>query len=170
MMVGYCPDHGVGTYRMFGPNTNGIHLSRDVTWLRRKFYPSLLATGEGEAHTPVTETPAAAPTAVSRETEPDDEEETKNGEDEKEEEQTEVEQVETVAAGASTMATTRSGRAVKLPMYLRDDYETSHVSVDYNIELTQAEERYYQAMSEFGFSCIDHDGVEMAMVGAGVGR
>jgi hypothetical protein len=46
MMVGYCPDHGVGTYRMFDPNTSGVHLSRDVAWLRRKFYPSLLAAGE----------------------------------------------------------------------------------------------------------------------------
>jgi hypothetical protein len=43
------------------------------------------------------------------------------------------------------------------------------LTVDYEIKLTAAEENYYQAMSEFGFSSVDHDGVEMAMVGAGVG-
>jgi hypothetical protein len=73
MMVGYCPDHGVGTYRMFDPNTNGVHLSRDGTWLRRKFYPSLLAAGEGEVIQPTTETPA--PTVETSETDPEAEDE-----------------------------------------------------------------------------------------------
>jgi hypothetical protein len=181
MMVGYCPDHGVGTYRMFDPNTNGLHLSRDVTWLRRKFYPSLLAAGEGEIITPTTETPA--PTVEISETDPDEAEveETSetNPEDEDEDEDHVEDDVEdngatdgvddAIGANANTLPTTRSGRIIKLPSYLRDNYETSHVPVDYNIALTLAEVRYYQAMSEFGFSCVDHDGVEMAMVGAGVG-
>jgi hypothetical protein len=72
MMVGYSPDHGAGTYRMFDPNTNGVHQSRDVTWLRRKFYPSLLDAGKGEVITPATEeTPAVGPTIATTVTEPE---------------------------------------------------------------------------------------------------
>jgi hypothetical protein len=166
-MVGYCPDHGVGTYRMFDPNTNGVHLSRDVTWLRRKFYSSLLAAGEGEVLNPTTAVPAGvSPTEATRQAAPDDQDQTE--EDVGEDEDEDVEDV-IPADETTTHTTTRSGRIVKLPSYLRDDYETSHVSVDYTITLTQAEERYFQVMSEFGFDCVDHDGVEMAMVGAGVG-
>jgi hypothetical protein len=54
---------------MFDPNTNGVHLSRDVSWMRRKIYPSLLAAGESEVITPTTETPA--PTVATSETDPE---------------------------------------------------------------------------------------------------
>jgi hypothetical protein len=41
---------------------------------------------------------------------------------------------------------------------------------DYMIELTLAKEKYYAAMHmEVGFSFVDRDGVEAAVVGAGVG-
>jgi hypothetical protein len=60
---------------------------------------------------------------------------------------------------------TRSGRAVRIPSYLCDNYETSNLQ----ISLTSAEENYYAAMAsmEFGFPYVD--GVEAAMVGAGIG-
>jgi hypothetical protein len=69
---------------------------------------------------------------------------------------------------------TRSGRISRLPEYLRDEFETANLGMDddYHITLTKAERRYYEAMStmEFGFACIDQDdGVEAAMVGAGIG-
>jgi hypothetical protein len=83
--------------------------------------------------------------------------------------QTEDEDVKTKDEVGDTVITTRSGRVLKLPSYLQDNYETSNLTVDYETKLTAAEENYYQAMSEFGFSCVDHDGVEMAMVGAGIG-
>jgi hypothetical protein len=48
MMIGYSPDHPTGTYCMFDPCTKGVHLTRDVTWLRRKFFSrTLLDAGEG---------------------------------------------------------------------------------------------------------------------------
>jgi hypothetical protein len=49
IMVGYSLKHPAGTYRMSDPATNGIHLTRDVTWLRRKLYPDspVLEAGEG---------------------------------------------------------------------------------------------------------------------------
>jgi hypothetical protein len=167
IMVGYYPDHGVGTYRIFDPNTNGVHLSLDVTWLRRKFYSSLLTAREGEVITPTTEVPAGvAPTVATRQTAPEAEDQTEEDAGEVEDEDVEN---KIPANGTTTHTTTRSGRIVKLPSYLRDEYETSHVSVDYTITFDPGKERYYQAMSECGFSCVDHDGGEMAMVGAGVG-
>jgi hypothetical protein len=72
-MVGYSLEHPGGTYRMFNPVTNGIHVTRDVTWLRRKFYPDsrVLEAGEGvvmslenfaprmPSNTPVADPPAS---------------------------------------------------------------------------------------------------------------
>jgi hypothetical protein len=62
--------------------------------------------------------------------------------------------------------TTRSGRVVRIPPYLGDNYETSNLQ----ISLTSAEEKYYTAMAtmEFGFPCVG-DGVESPMVAAGIG-
>ena len=38
MMVGYSLKHPADCYRMWDPATNGVHLTRDVIWLRRMFY------------------------------------------------------------------------------------------------------------------------------------
>jgi hypothetical protein len=38
MLVGYAPDHSGDTYRMWDPKTGGIHVSRDVIWLRHLSY------------------------------------------------------------------------------------------------------------------------------------
>jgi hypothetical protein len=54
---------------------------------------------------------------------------------------------------------------VNVPAYLRENYEVSNVQIG----LTAAEEAYYANMTylEYGFPCVD--GVEIAMVGAGIG-
>jgi hypothetical protein len=45
MMVGYALNHPGDTYRMWDPKTKRVHLTRDVTWLRRMFYPKALGAG-----------------------------------------------------------------------------------------------------------------------------
>jgi hypothetical protein len=68
--------------------------------------------------------------------------------------------------------TTRSGRVVQFPLYLQEHYETTNVGIDNNVSgLTTAEENYYAAMAttEYGLLCVDRDGVEATLVGAGVG-
>jgi hypothetical protein len=108
MMIGYCPDHGAGTYRMFDPATNGVHQSRDVTWLRRNFYPTLSAAEEREIITPVTEIPADID--EPNEVEDPIAEAVDEGVDEGLDE---VNDVQTEDEVADTVRTTRSGRVVK---------------------------------------------------------
>jgi hypothetical protein len=38
VFVGYATGHSGDTYRMWDPKTGGVHLSRDVIWLRRMYY------------------------------------------------------------------------------------------------------------------------------------
>ena len=38
MFVGYATGHADGVYRMWNPTTGGVHVSRDVVWLKRMYY------------------------------------------------------------------------------------------------------------------------------------
>jgi hypothetical protein len=182
-MVGYSPDHPAGTYRMYDPSTNGIHITRDVTWLRRKYYPenTLLEAGEGvimslkqnsdnqPTHQPVVATDNPLSTDVEAQGMDSGDKDVGDQEaDDAAGEEADDEAGEEVGEAI----TTRSGRIVRLPEYIRENYETANMGADdYKIELTPAEEKYYAAMHmEVGFSCVDRDGVEAAMVGAGVGE
>jgi hypothetical protein len=162
MMVGYSQQHPSGTYRMFDRLTKGIHITRDVTWLRRTFFhpTSVLEVGEGiQAPTSsVTIEPLDDDAEANTETADADDDANVEAADDDDDE---VEPTDNVT-------TTRSGRTINLPSYLRENYEVGNAAQDYKIELTAAEERYYEAM-EFGFSCLEHNGVEEAMVGAGIG-
>jgi hypothetical protein len=40
MFVGYATDHAGDVYYMWNPKTNGIHVTRDIVWLKRMFYPA----------------------------------------------------------------------------------------------------------------------------------
>ena len=48
MMVGYDDNHEGNCYQMFNPLKNSIVESRDVTWLRRMYYPRLDADLTGQ--------------------------------------------------------------------------------------------------------------------------
>jgi hypothetical protein len=166
MMIGYSPDHPTGTYRMYDPNTRGVHMSRDVTWLRRKFFPStLLEAGEGVVM-PLGQHELGQHEEDNHGNDNDynDNVDTCNGNRNEDEDDN---------YGTHDDFITRSGRRSALPAYLRAEYETSNTGPDFEITLTAAEERYYEAMSslEYGLPCIDHNdiGVEEAMVGAGIG-
>ena len=38
MFVGYCKSHAENVYCMWNPETNNVHESRDVTWLKRMYF------------------------------------------------------------------------------------------------------------------------------------
>ena len=38
MFVGYCPDHAGDCYKMYNPQTNRCHITRDVKWLKRMYF------------------------------------------------------------------------------------------------------------------------------------
>ena len=38
MFVGYALNHDGDCYRMWDPRTEGVHVTRDVIWLKRMFY------------------------------------------------------------------------------------------------------------------------------------
>ena len=44
MFVGYMKDHAGDIYHMWDPNTNGIHETHDIIWLRRMFFKKLKPT------------------------------------------------------------------------------------------------------------------------------
>lgn len=39
MFVGYPKEHDSDTYEMWDPITGGIHVTRDVIWLKRMYHP-----------------------------------------------------------------------------------------------------------------------------------
>ena len=41
ILAGYAINHASGVYRMWDAETNGVHITRDVLWLRRMFYQQL---------------------------------------------------------------------------------------------------------------------------------
>ena len=41
MFVGYCPNHADGVYQMWSQDTNQVHETRDILWLKRMFLPHL---------------------------------------------------------------------------------------------------------------------------------
>jgi hypothetical protein len=40
MFVGYATNHAGDVYYMWNPKTNGIHVTRDIVWLKCMFYPA----------------------------------------------------------------------------------------------------------------------------------
>ena len=55
MMVGYALEHPGDTYRMWDPKTKGVHVTRDIIWLRRMYYdppakPGLEIIAQPEIH------------------------------------------------------------------------------------------------------------------------
>jgi hypothetical protein len=166
MMVGYALDHTGDTYRMWNKATNGIHVTRDVIWLKRMYFepPDValdldvppLTTGDDDDL--VIETGDDAPAESSGDDVvieiPNDAEEDSD-EDSDDEDKTKG-------------VTTRSGRAINRPARFVDEIgATTMDSLDYEIKLSDAENNYYEKMGEL------HEGDfiagEVCCVGAGTG-
>jgi hypothetical protein len=65
--------------------------------------------------------------------------------------------------GNEIVTTTRPGRSVRVPKYLRENSETSYIG------LSATEENYFTAMASIEFCFVSAKGVEEMMVEAGVG-
>lgn len=156
MFVGYALEHSGDCYRMWDPETNGIHESRDVIWLKRMYFKPTV--------TPAIETPAEiifdeeTPTAVEAG------EGTRNEEQDTVDTPTDNKQgggnaAANTTGNATTMVTTRSGRVVRP----NPRYDGS--ALNYEIKLTEAEQAYFQAMQQYP----EEYPFEVALVGAGIG-
>ena len=157
MMVGYPKDHTGDCYRMWDKNTGGVHVTRDVTWLRRMYFPADPNVGNYELICEEDLAPRAANVSAG---ESDELNGTETGRDEEDVENINTEHAETrnnKNNNAMPMIT-RSGRTVQAPNRLIE--EMGAVGNDYEIKLTNAECNYYATMKEIG---------ELACVGAGLG-
>jgi hypothetical protein len=45
MMIGYALNHMGDTYRIWNKKTNGVHITRDIVWLKRMFFEAPTCTG-----------------------------------------------------------------------------------------------------------------------------
>jgi hypothetical protein len=169
MMGGYALDHMVDTYRMLNKSTNGIHVIRDVTWLKRMYFepPDValnldvppLPTGEDDDL--VIETGDDEPAESSGD---DIVIEIPNDAEEDSDEDSDDEEEKDKDKGVMT----RSGRAINWPARFVDEVgATTMDSLDYEIKLSDAENNYYEKMGEL------HEGDfiagEVCCVGAGIG-
>jgi hypothetical protein len=149
MFVGYALNHPGDCYRMWDPETGGIRETRDVIWMKRMFFTkkskALTATEEeenddmdididfvGEAlqkDKPVASVEAGEGNTPS-EGDDDDDEDDNTDDDENEKE---------------IPPMTRTGRTVKPPTRLIKGMG----ALGYEIMLTSAEQKYYEAMRSF---------------------
>jgi hypothetical protein len=183
MMVDYSINHTGDVYEMWNPTTNRIHTTRNVIWLRRMFYeqpqhvwPKISITpaddlyieyaADVRAWESETQERAEAPRqtrTVTREaqaTEDEDDNQARPIDEDYYDIQTEV-------IDNSTPQVTRAGRATKPParliktIDLAQAQELNAEAAEFEIALTAAEAKYYDAMRELG---------ELALVGAAGGN
>eukprot|EP00797_Seminavis_robusta_P025408 Sro4424_g353970.1 Retrotransposon protein (325) ;mRNA; r:373-1349 len=164
MFVGYPNAHAGDCYKMWDPSTRRVHVSRDVVWLHRMYYKKTQKAGEGTSNEEAIELEEDELSVIQEEPERIDgeqEEEEENGKENVEERQDETQNEEHVP---DTGVQTRSGRVVKPRDRLIETMEVGGIATDYEIGLTPAEERYYDAMERFpeAFG-------EVSCVGAGIG-
>ena len=161
---------------MWNPKTNRVHETRDVVWLHRMHF--LKSEGANEITVQpdlqvslLREAPLIAnPEANESPGEKDDQVEVSevDAEDENEHETEDCFQ-DCASAAESIMripedpieeaTTTRSGRVVRAPVRLMDEYGS--------VQFTQAEQNYYAALKEAANN--ETDANEIACVGAGLG-
>ena len=177
MFVGYALDHDGDCYRMWNPETDGVHTTRDIIWLRRMYFskpnesaivgePLLV---EGAPDNMTTQDNAASVNEESSAGEGDD------VADDLTQATDNTTQLEDLDVRGRT---SRYGRKIRAPRKLNllqidelDDSEIGALSAEgamaareYEIKLSNAENNYYARMEELRA----HPG-EMACFGMGVG-
>jgi len=161
MMVGYALNHAGDTYRMWDKITNRVHETRDIIWLRRMYFEK-----------PIINQDLAIAPVIDDDYEVEKEPTIKVGEglDENDEQEDQLPQDEDNDTGGEvaespnteTQVVTRTGRRIKNPSRLIE--EMGAFVSDYQICLTDAEVKYYEAMKEL--EEVQH---EFGFVGAGLG-
>ena len=178
MFVGYALDHSGNTYRMWDPITGGVHTSRDVIWLKRMFFEAPVLALDiavvddvevtipqheaGESLQDRVDQQIAHPVGVVEETAASLRESGDESEADTESE---------ASAITPVVANTRSGRRTVKPTRLIEETGAAMPDLDnldaYEIQLTRAEERYYEAMKQLQEGEFVAD--EVNCVGAGLG-
>lgn len=159
MFVGYALDHAGDCYRMWDPKTGRIHVTRDIIWLKRMFFKPevtpMLDSGvviefDREHDTNVEAGEGTTTDVVEPSTDT-----TENVEENVDE------NTLPTSENNSTMAVTRSGRTIQPPRRLIEEMG----AVSYEVELSDAEKAYYDAMKTYPeeYPC------ELSLVGAGIG-
>lgn len=169
MFIGYPKEHTGDTYMMWNPTTGRVHITRDVTWLRRMFFSSqainaevmtqddavpALPTGESgvddSIYVPQDDVESSDDAKDSDHEDSDGDEDNDMPSSADSDSADEARKV-TFADDDDEPIRTRSGRSVNPPKKYLDEIGGVH--------LTPAEEHFYQKM---------FDG-EIACVGAGIG-
>ena len=189
MFVGYALEHAGDCYRMWNPETNRVHESRDVIWLKQFYYakpipeqelavelitfdyeddlPSIEndEAGEGEEQELQEEEEVQEPEEDENELiEEDESAEEKEADDEKQK-SCELQCLKTREPTEIFEGHTRSQTAAKRIQQIEEnEQEFGTTMTDYQIELTEAEEKYYNAMQIIG-----PEDAKYACIGAGIG-
>jgi hypothetical protein len=152
MFVGCALDHPEDTYRMWNPETGGVHQTRDAIWMKRMFYekknrPNEIITQHDDIIFKAPAIPEAGKGDVA-------------------EAETVVEETENEAAIEETENEPRRSERTSQPTQRLIEEATLHAA-KYEVALTQAEIKHYAAMQQFpeGESAPG----ELACVGAGIG-
>lgn len=190
MFVGYPNNHAGDVYEMWDPKTKRVRTTRDIIWLHRMYYqkPAILSdygigpiefvtdaknkkqdgnAGNVQGTRANVQGSSGTVQEVSqnaKNVEADSEEAGEGNEQEDELEDTLDKDDEAEEQEASA---TRSGRAVKAPGRLIEEMGGIAAGDEYEIGLTQAEAKYYEAMKAFPEG--EFRPGEMACVGAGIG-
>lgn len=166
MMVGYAENHDGDVYLMWNPLTERVHVTQDVIWLKQMMFqkrveedvPCLLPEVEAalvEQSFQEAGAPEAEPAAEMDEVQ---EQETSDPEDEEEDEGA-ISQAEEPTQWAT--ATTRYGRASRLPSRFRQEMNAAAIT-------GSAAKNYYALLYEEEED--DEEPSKLACVGAGLGR
>ena len=144
--LGHCSEELTRkTAKALNPKTGRVHETRDAIWLKRMFYEK-----QGSVDMPLTiefDQPEENPSVEVGEG------------------NTQVQESVEEADVTETTKVTKSGRTVTKPTRYIEEIGAS--TMDYKIELTRAEQQYYDAMRQ----CVDQEvsNHEFACVGAGIG-
>jgi hypothetical protein len=156
MMLGYADDHAGDVYRMWDPDTDGVHETCDVTWLKRIYFTSTKPTAQelivsvGAGENSSKQANINAPTTLPTVEEVAEEENQVIVED-KDDDDEPVQALEPAIA-ETTVTTTQAGRATKAPVWMKDYTMAA-------MKLTDQETAYLNLTKGF----------EMGLMGAGVG-
>jgi hypothetical protein len=161
MMVGYALKHAPDCYQMLNIETKRVMETRDVIWLRRMFYEKKPKVNDVVIEPEIEEVEdGRAGEGIQVDDDEDDtadvpmtEEAVDGNIDQAPAEDDEDDEVAPILQAN----TTRSGRVVNAPRRLIEEYNA--MVVNYEIKLTDAETKYYQAIKN----------TEFGMVGAGIG-
>ena len=191
MFIGYAKQHSGDTFRMYNPVTSGVHTTRDVIWLHRKYYQDPVKFAELDVddaffHVKFDEDGdnevgkgVEIDSSENSDDDNDDDDDDADGgtstvKDDSDSDSDNESAASDTAEEQVSAIKTRTGRSIKAPQRLVE--EMSGIAAEYKCELTAAEENYYSIMNDLKveagkgheMACVGAD-VEMVNVGAGLG-